>query len=960
MLKRIQSLLMAGVILSVCLLSSAGTVSVSAADAEESAPIELPSSEYAQYLADKQSAPADAVIELDGTAFTAYEDYQPEITEQDGVKAANTEAFGSITYTFTVAQAGLYNLSIDYYPLDGYGDTIERALYLDGVRPFSEARSLLFQRRFVDKGDKRYSTSGNEYRRDQEEVFAWYTTDARSGYGYVDESLKFYLTAGEHTLTLESVAEPMAIGKLRFYVKDELPSYSEAQEQYKQDGLTVVKGQTVYEAEEPSLKSASTLYAVEDRSSCVTTPYEPTLILLNCIGSNNWKYRGQWIEWTVEAPADGLYTLSFRTKQDFVSGASAFRRLYINGEVPFKEAEALSIPFGLSWQMYTPGNKDGAYQFHLKEGKNTVRLEVVTGDLTPILTKVSNTVLELTALYRRMTAIVGSFPDPLRDYHLEDSIPDMISIMKESRAELNAANELLEALSGTKGEQSAYIDQMLVLLDTMLKKKDVIPEQLGAFSDRINALSSWAASAAEVPLLIDKIAVSDGESELPRTEGNFFQQIWFAIVNFIASFQVDYYTVESMVEQETDREITLWLAGNSGRDQASILRDLTDKNFTAEHGIRLNIRLVNMGVLWQAVASDVGPDVAIFQGQAQPLNYGVRGALYDLSQFEDIDEVLARFDESAVTPFRLGESVYGLPEQQVFMMMFSRTDILDELDLSIPQTWDQMYAMIPTLQEQGMEIGLPQPTTVQSGSDSTALNPMYTSLLLQNGASVYDADNRLCVLDELNAVNCFVEWSEYYSKYNFTKTYSPINRFRTGTMPIVLSDYTFYNQLVLAAPEIDGAWEMTPIPGMLQEDGSISRDTSSSGSACMIFANTTDAEASWEFLKWWTSTDTQVDYGRELETIQGASARWPTANLEAVKQLGWTREASAALADQWQFVQGIPEVPGGYYVGRTVSNAIKSAINMGENPREAILDAVEDINEEILSKREEFGLEASE
>ncbi|MBQ2939149.1 MAG: extracellular solute-binding protein [Clostridia bacterium] len=965
MLKRIQIWITAAALLAMCLLSHTASFAALAAPSAEEQPVPpttvtMPSAEYEQYLTDKTSAPADAVIEVAGTAFSSYAEFQPEITEIEGVSAATTDVWGSITYTFTVEKSGLYDLDITYYPLDGYGDTIERVLYLDGEIPYSEARSLLFQRRFEDEGDKRYSTSGNEYRRDQAEIFAWYTTPAHSGYGFVDSPLKFYLTEGTHTLTLESVAEPMAIGSLRFFVRDTLPTYAEVVKQYQAAGLKKGSGQSVYEAEDASGKSAQTLYAVEDRSSCVTTPYEPTLILLNCIGSNNWKYRGQWIEWTVTVPEEGLYTLSFRTKQDFVSGASASRRLTVNGEVPFKEAETLRVPFDLSWQMFTPGNADGAYLFHLNAGDNTIRLEVVTGELAPVLTQVSNTVEDLTALYRRMTAIIGSFPDPLRDYHLEDSIPDMVSIMETAHSELTAANKLLEKLSGTKGEQSAYIDQMLVLLETMLKKKDVIPEQLGTFSDRINALSSWAASASEVPLLIDKVIVSDGESKLPRTEGNFFQKIWFAIVNFFASFTVDYYTVESMVEVETDREITLWLAGNSGRDQASILRDLVDKEFTANTGIRLNIRLVNMGVLWQAVASDVGPDVAIFQGQAAPLNYGVRGALYDLSQFENCDEVLSRFAESAVTPFRLGDSVYALPEQQVFMMMFTRTDILGELNLTTPQTWDDMYALIPTLQEQGMEIGLPLPTTVQSGSDSTALNPMYTSLLLQNGASVYDEDNRLCVLDDLKAVNCFVEWSEYYTKYNFTKSYSPINRFRTGTMPIVLSDYTFYNQLVLAAPEIDGAWEMTPIPGILQEDGSICRNTSSSGSAAMIFANTDDPDASWEFLKWWTEADTQVQYGRELETIQGASARWPTANLEAMEQLGWTRTAAAALKEQWQYVYGIPEVPGGYYVGRTVSNAIKSTINMGENPRESILDAVEDINEEILSKREEFGLEGSE
>ena len=246
----------------------------------------------------------------------------------------------------------------------------------------------------------------------------------------------------------------------------------------------------------------------------------------------------------------------------------------------------------------------------------------------------------------------------------------------------------------------------------MLRRKDIIPEEMSTLSDRMNSLSSWVTYASEVPLLIDKLAVhGDKKTPLIR-EGSVFERAAFAADNFAASFAVDYYSVESMIKQETTSEVTLWLASTSGRDQASILRDLADSYFTAETGINLNIRLVDMGVLWQAVANGMGPDVAILQGQAQPLNFGVRGALYDLSAFDDCSQVLGRFDESAVTPFRLGGSIYGLPEQQVYLMMFVRTDILEEMGLKAPETWDELYELVPSLQEQGMEIGLPQPSQV--------------------------------------------------------------------------------------------------------------------------------------------------------------------------------------------------------------------------------------------------------
>ena len=56
-------------------------------------------------------------------------------------------------------------------------------------------------------------------------------------------------------------------------------------------------------------------------------------------------------------------------------------------------------------------------------------------------------------------------------------------------------------------------------------------------------------------------------------------------------------------------------------------------------------------------------------------------------------------------------------------------------------------------------------------------------------------------------------------------------------------------------------------------------------------------------------------------------------------------------------MRGVPEVAGGYYVGRSVDNAIKSVINENKNAREVLLDQVEDIDREIAVKRREFGLE---
>lgn len=291
------------------------------------------------------------------------------------------------------------------------------------------------------------------------------------------------------------------------------------------------------------------------------------------------------------------------------------------------------------------------------------------------------------------------------------------------------------------------------------------------------------------------------------------------------------------------------------------------------------------------------------------------------------------------------------------MMMFIRTDIFDALGLTPPNTWTELYEMIPVLNRHYYEISLPTPVSVESGSNSTDMNSVYAALLLQAGGNVYNEEGSRCVLNETVAVDTFITWSEMYTKYMIPKSTDSLTYFRTGTAPIVFNNLSFYNQLAVGAPEIRGMWDMYLIPGTEYENGEIRRDVAASMSGCVMYANAADKDASWEFLKWWTRADIQSRYATEIEALQGKSGRWMTANTEAMETIGWTTAEFAIIKEGLGWAQGIPEVAGGYYVGRSVDNAIKSVINSGKIPRETLLDYVDDINREIISKRTELGLE---
>lgn len=891
--------------------------------------------------------------------YTTSADCTAEIAVLDERAALITGDTGSVTWRFTVEESGYYDLFFCYYPIEGKGATIERALYLDGALPFDEARDLVFQRIWKDDGEKIYSSNGNEHRRPQVEIREWNTVRAISNATYNDDGLSLYLEKGEHTLSLEAVAEPLALAEILFRQEPEVLPYDKVLQNWQAQGYQPYTGETVkLQAEDAYRKSANTLYAVENRTSTITEPFDLTLTQLNCIGGTNWKYKHQWIEWEITVPQDALYTISMRALQDFMSGGNAYRRLTIDGALPFAEAESLAVSYSMDWQVFSLGAQQ-PYLFYLEEGKHTLRMTVVLGDIYSLLTKAGECVTELNRLYRDILTITGSVPDTYRDYDLEERIPQMMQTIEKNVNRLKEIRAEMEQLSNSSGEYAVYVNQLLVQLESFLDRPKTIPTRLAKLSENLNALASWLTSASEVGLLIDSLLIGSPNAELPPADAGFFESLWQGVRAFFISFFHDYYTIDSFREfdGEPTGSVTLWLGGTSGRDQANILKNLADFYFTDQTGIQLNIKLVEMDALLRSVASNSGPDVALFQGQSQAVNYGIRGAAYNLNNFADVQKVTARFDDSALIPLQYGGKLYALPEQQNFLMMFCRTDVLEEVGVTVPNTWEEFYRVIPVLNEKNYSIGLPTPAGVQSGSASSDVNELFSALLLQGGAAVYNKDGSRCVLDSLEGIDAFVKWSEFYTKYNLPKSFSGINRFRTGEMPIVISSYSFYNSLVVAAPEIQGLWTMVPIPGTLTADGGIDRSVASGVSCAMIFRNADSVEHSWEFLKWWTSAQGQTLYGQEIEALQGGSARWATANLEAMQALPWSTAIAKQIQTQWQYVEGIPEVPGGYYLGRSVDNAIKSVINMGESPRESLLDAVVKINDEMIMKRQEFDLE---
>lgn len=595
------------------------------------------------------------------------------------------------------------------------------------------------------------------------------------------------------------------------------------------------------------------------------------------------------------------------------------------------------------------------YDFYLEKGKHKIRLEATLGDMGTILEELEDSTYRLNQIYRKILVYTGADPDDYRDYNLDQVYPEVIEAMDLESKRLYKIIDDVVAYTGQKAEKIAVAQTLAQQLERFVERPDKITVEFTTFKENITSLGTAILNMSETKLDIDYIVVSSKGSEVPEDRASGWAKAWHEIKSFAASFVVDYDAVGDVYDEDDNEVVRVWIV--TGRDQGTILKTMVDDTFTPETGIKVNVEIVDASALLNAVVAGQGPDVVLSVGADQPVNYALRNAAEDLTQFEDYEDVLKVFYESAYRAYEYDGGLYAIPETQTYNVMFYRKDILEELEIEVPQTWDEVINLLPTIQGNNMEIGIPSPTSTTLPDLS-----LYYTLLYQNGTDVYDEDAKQTIIDNEAGVNAFAQYTSFFTDYGMPTEYDFVSRFRSGQMPIGIAAYSTYNTLVVSAPEIRGLWDFTLIPGTVRTDDSgnetMDRSVYSTGTCSMMIRSEDEEkkQLSWEFMKWWAKTDTQVRFGRELEALLGSSARYATANTEAFSQLAWSADDVEILEEQWKSTVGFREVAGGYYTGRHIINAVRKVINEKEDPRETVLDYAITIDEELIKKRTEFGL----
>lgn len=852
-------------------------------------------------------------------------------------------------WRFSVETAGLYSFELDYYMPGDNRNNASRKFLLDGELPFSEAANVAFRRLWQDDDNIRVNSLGNEIRPTCHEVAGWQCAPFVDSQGFYSHPYRVWLEVGEHTVRLEYTSHDVYVGELRVRPAETRPSYADYIARYIPDGVV---WDEILEAEKSLVYKNDTTLLLETDGHPSTSPQSIGTDRLNVVGGWRWRTGGQSLTWAFEAPEDGWYKIGLRYLNNTANEIASYRTIEIDGEVPFAEMEAHEFPYDQNWVFRPLADASGEpYRFYLTKGTHTIRMTACIGPLMPVVNALYSDALMISNILMDISRLTGNDPDPNYDYAFFERIPTLKQQLTELADSLRQDYLRLQDLRHTNASAASNLISIEEQLRQMIADPFSIAARISDLTDAQISLGTYYQNLQEVRLQIDYFRISAADTVWSdHTEAGLLDQLGVTFHNFFQSFTKDYDNIGSLLDTDVPIRDTIEVWTSHGAEWAEIIKRMTDENFTPKTGIEVHLNVVpgsqlttgGINVLMLAIASGEAPDAAIGVAANSPAEYAFRGAVYDLSQFEDYDEVMQRFLPEVSVPFEYDGGVYALAESVNYYVMFYRKDIMNALRLNLPETWEDVYSYtLPTLYQNGYEFYYPI--------------GLFAPFLFQHEGEYYTEDGARSALDTQQAYDAFKEYCELFTLYNVPTSANFLNRFRTGIMPIGVSDHGTYVLLLSSAPELVGMWGIAPLPGRKNDAGEINRGSSGLvATADVILEQSEHKEAAWEFLKWWTDDQTQTDFAREMEAVIGVEAHWNSANLNAFEELPWFPNDLDVIREQWRWVREVPIIPGSYYTARYISNAWNDVVISGQKARDALDVAIESINKELEYKRNDL------
>ena len=837
-----------------------------------------------------------------------------------------------ITLKIEVPETAKYSINLDYLSYDESVMPIGMSLMIDGDFPFYECRNLEFETTWVQLGERSFDRYNKEMVKIPDKLIQWESKQVGDGSYRYSTPFEFELEKGVHEVTLEVREGVFLLGAVSLSAPILIPEYSESQ---KAEGNALIEIQ----AEEFTYRNDSAIHSVAEYDTSLQ-PYEIKDTVLNTIDSDSFLTAGQKISYQITVEKAGYYYIGMNYRQSDKSDFPVFLNVEIDGEIPNNELFSYPMNYTNSYKTVSlTDDNDEKLSFYLEEGEHTISFTIAIDNIRQVLEGLDEIISGVNDLALEITKVAGTNADKYRDLKLSRYIPNLEEQLLGYAQSLYDLQETARPYSGTNKKTIAIMSSMSIAAEQLIslaEEPDEIPYRVAELCTSPASVNRHLANTVDKliknNLAIDRIYVYQEDAKLPQ-KPNIFKSAGLNISRFVSSFTDQAYSTSN-----TDPEhLQVWV--NRSSQYVQIMQKMIDEYFTPETGIEVDISIMpDQYKLVLANTSGSAPDVATGINYTIPYELAIRGALVDMVEFEDFEEIAAPYEEGFFYTSYIDGGIYAMPETMNFWVLYYRDDILQKLGLEVPETMDDVIDMLPELQMRGLNYYQPvSGMLLMRNFHGTA------PLIHQFGGALYG---------ETAQEGTTLGSAIYNLPINVDNFYQHL---RNGDLPIGVADYAAYNLMTNAAPELKNSWKIALTPGMEQEDGSINRTVCACAESSVIFkSDKAREEKAWEFVKWWSDASVQAEFGQTLQITYGSEYMWTTANMEAFMQLPWPTEDKLIIAEQMSHVIDITRVPGTYLLEREMSNAFNDIVVGSKNAQTRIDKAVKSINREFNRKLEEF------
>jgi len=843
-----------------------------------------------------------------------------------------------------VSEAGVYQMSFDFFDTRNSVLNIEFSMLVNGEFQYQELRRLQFWSNWVSDITPSVDRFGHEIVPTPQKVFEWQNHVLLDSSYRHSESLGIMLNAGINVLTI-------TVGEGEFLLGDLTLSSPIRQLDEYVAGVVTGSELITINAQEMTRRNDSSIRAGAEFDVNLY-PFDSSKRMLNHVYGWSFRLPGQRIDYEFYVRNAGYYHIAFSYRQDFRIDFPVFREILINGVHPNDQLLSYAFPFSreVTTMFVTDEATNDEMTFFLEAGYNTISLVVNVDPTRHVIERLEEMLVEINDFTLQINRLTGGRRDRHRTIDIERFIPGADQILLDWADELEYLYESIREFSDAR-QIGAFAQLRVAMagLRSLAEYPNRIPRRIGELSEGTSSIAAHIATTSQYlnwnPLMLDRIFITQDVNNLPDRIG-FFRRMGHGIARFFNSF-----TDEAYIARPSNPEhLQIWV--NRPRQFVEIMQQLVDEYFTPETGIEVEFSLMpDQNRLILANASGNAPDIAQSVHFTLPFELGIREALVDLTTFVDFEEVVSHIPEGLLIPSMIGNSVFSVPETKNFFVLFYREDILNALNIPVPNTMEEVTQLLPELQRFGMNYY--HPAAGMIGLRNFAAT---TPLIFQNGGHLYGETIMQTTIDSEEAIAGIRQFTDLFTVFNMPfDVPSFYQHFRSGILPIGVAEIGMYNLLLNAAPELANMWNIALVPGVYNDAGQVMRHSPGGAENLIIFESSTMQEEAWQYLSWWMSTEVQIQFGQRLQTTFGQEFLWSTANLEAFEGLPWNSNHRDVIVEQSRWLMEAPRVPGSYMLERELSNAVVSIVLDGETPRRAIDLAVRRTNRETARKLEEFG-----